>query len=290
MALDWPYEERLINRIALSQAIQKHLPERRGRFLKKYLAGATYADVAEEEGVSTPRARAITLQAVRELRRFSAGLRAPYYRPPPQPEPAEPEKPQGFDKAAFLKHMAFLIENRGRLEIDREAAQLRDMVRRETINKRSTPQPQQAGFGYPGAPITQNASLGAEEIAFEAGLWEMIKSRRNGTMPEDVFRELLHRVLRPPYAFPVQIGHEFGSVLIPRQTVVIADLRGIIDRDAPGGTILVRFTEAVGSRGMIAGRLQPLLIKPGLYLTPFWSCPSSQVARIIEQFAGNYPE
>jgi hypothetical protein len=123
MPFSWSpdYEQRLVERIALRIAIAK-LGERERRILREIVRGNTQAEVGQSEGVSSARVAQIYNCAVGKLRER---LHVPHYRS----GRIAPRLP--FDRAAFLKHMQGLIEQRARAEeqaFQYECARMRGLI------------------------------------------------------------------------------------------------------------------------------------------------------------------
>lgn len=126
MLIDWGYETRLIDRIAVRQAAAA-LTSRERRVLTRYYGrDETLDEVGKHEGVTKERVRQLITHAIPKLQ---ARIAAEPLRPTARTTP-----PPGFDKQAFLRHMRGLIEQRETLARERIAereAYERDVYARE---------------------------------------------------------------------------------------------------------------------------------------------------------------
>jgi hypothetical protein len=140
--IDYDFEERLIDRIALRESITAAcLTPRQKQILRRHLYGQTFAEIAEDEGRSIERVRQIYKQSVRKIR-YSVCV-----------------KNAGFDKAAFLKHMQGLVQERDRYEqehLETERAELERMLAGE-LEPEPPPKPKPSPPPFP-IRITLNVS------------------------------------------------------------------------------------------------------------------------------------
>ena len=106
MLIDYGYEDRLVDRIAVNEAIAARLDPRQRRVLLRYHRyGETLEEVGRREGVTRERIRSVLGKSYDRLRTHleKTGRPQPTTRTAPPP---------GFDKAAFVRHMRLLIELR----------------------------------------------------------------------------------------------------------------------------------------------------------------------------------
>jgi hypothetical protein len=125
--IDYGFEERLIERIALREVISAaRLDVRQKRVLRCHLHGQTFAEIAENEGRSLQRIREIYKQSVRKIRHRVRADAA------------------GFDKAGFLRHMQGLAQQRDKHEqeyFEAERAELERMLAEELKPAKPSPPP-----------------------------------------------------------------------------------------------------------------------------------------------------
>ena len=107
--IDWDFESRLIDRIAVREAAARLAPRER-RIVARYFGhGETGKEIGDREGICGARVHQIVDRSLRKLRdRFRE-------RPEAKAKPQQTTRatpPPGFDRAAFLRHMQGLIERR----------------------------------------------------------------------------------------------------------------------------------------------------------------------------------
>jgi hypothetical protein len=149
--VDDGFEERLVRRIALKEALALRLNERERRLVILRLKGWTIRAIAREDGVSAARIDQLEKHAFRRLLWPWLGLRdgvpvprAMLPEPPPRKRTFRRGPPGEFDRAAFLEHMRRLIvlrDIRRECELEREiaeeASELRDLMMREEIKQKA---------------------------------------------------------------------------------------------------------------------------------------------------------
>lgn len=110
--IDYDYEARLIDRIAIREVAAKRLRPREKRILGRLTRyGETYREVGEREGISPARVRQIHKVALRRIRSPLAFWERKTLNLPASRTTAD-TPPPGFDRAAFLRHMEGLIAKR----------------------------------------------------------------------------------------------------------------------------------------------------------------------------------
>lgn len=131
--IDWNFEDRLVNRIALREAARRQLTSRQRCILRQHALGHTLKEIGEYEGISSARAHQIERRAIEKLQSARAGLVLPK-----MPRQTIKHAPPSFDKAAFLEHMRLLIQERKRkalFELAIEERELSGWLRRERRQK-----------------------------------------------------------------------------------------------------------------------------------------------------------
>lgn len=129
MIADLSFEDRLLDRLALNEAARRWLNPRRRRILRCRGEGWTLREIAAREGVSVERIRQEELKSFVILRKPQAGLGTELWTPP---KPAIITTPSGFDRAAFISHMRFLIARKRQAAMAAaEAEALREAGERE---------------------------------------------------------------------------------------------------------------------------------------------------------------
>jgi Sigma-70, region 4 len=107
--IDYDYETRLVDRIAIREAAAKLAPRERRVIARYFGHDETLREVGEREGICAARVGQIVNRSVRKLRdRFAEQPEA--RAKPHQTTRATP--PPGFNRAAFLRHMQGLIAKR----------------------------------------------------------------------------------------------------------------------------------------------------------------------------------
>lgn len=109
MLIDWDFEARLIDRIAVKEAAVRLEPRERRIISRYFRHGETGKEIGDREGICGARVNQIVNRSLRKLQaRFTE-------RPEAKAKPQQTTRatpPPGFDKAAFLRHMQGLIERR----------------------------------------------------------------------------------------------------------------------------------------------------------------------------------
>ena len=130
--IDYGYEDRLVDRIAVNEAIARLDPRQRRILLRYHRYGETLEEVGRREGVTRERIRSV-------LGKSYHRLRAPLIEQPKlsATKPAQTTRdtpPPSFDKAAFLRHMRLLIglrEQHAIWERQEEARRARERIERQ---------------------------------------------------------------------------------------------------------------------------------------------------------------
>lgn len=113
--IDWDFEARLIDRIAVREAAARLELRERRVLRRRFIYGDSLEDLGERERVSRVRINQIENRAIGKLRDRLA-------------------EPPSFDRAAFLRHMQGLIERRetwARVMFAKERASLERLIERE---------------------------------------------------------------------------------------------------------------------------------------------------------------
>jgi hypothetical protein len=132
--IDYDFEERLVDRIALKEAIAARLTPRERRVLSRYTRyGETYREIGKHEGRSVERIRQIHQHSIRKLI-YPLRIEGRTERKPQPQQTTRNTPPPGFDKAAFLRHMRWLIakrEEHARYQCARDEEEARNWRKRE---------------------------------------------------------------------------------------------------------------------------------------------------------------